>query len=81
MNDLESSSSIFQDGDRWYFWEETGTQFLGPFESESDAQRGLDDYYKYLSTGVYSDFLKSVQWRDGENWQGYFGLDSEETPD
>lgn len=75
------SPAIFQDGNRWYFWDETSTQFLGPFQSESDAQRGLDDYCGYLQTGVYPEFLQSVQWHDGEDWQAYFNPDFKEVPE
>lgn len=59
--------SVFQDGKQWYFWDETGTQFLGPFHSELDARDAAKEYGEYLSTGVCSPSLARLAWKDGEN--------------
>lgn len=42
----------------WYFWDEVGSHAYGPFESQDDACRGLDDYCRQLD-GVEA----------GEVWQ------------
>lgn len=60
---------VFQDGDdgAWYFWDETGTQYLGPFDSKREARHGADDYGAYLATGFYSPNLARLAWSDGES--------------
>lgn len=62
-------SNLFRDGDSWYFWDETWTQFLGPYESESQAKQASDDYFSvYLETGVYTELLQNKEWHDGEEF-------------
>lgn len=33
----------------WYFWDETGTDYLGPWKSKEDAQSALTDYARQLN--------------------------------
>lgn len=64
---MNTPDCVFQDGGQWYFWDETGTQFLGPFQSETDALDAAKEYGEYLSTGVYSPSLARLSWKDREN--------------
>ena len=34
----------------WYFWDETGADCVGPYESRKDAEKALQDYAEYLNT-------------------------------
>lgn len=36
----------------WYYWDETGTCYYGPFNSQDEAEMGLADYRKYLRQQV-----------------------------
>lgn len=60
------ADAVFQDDGLWFFWDETGTQFLGPFDSEEDARIGHIDYIKYHETGQYPEGLMPLSWSDGE---------------
>lgn len=59
---------IFQDGDSWYFWDEEGTKFLGPFPDHAHAEHGIECYERYLAYGEVADFLAGTSWhnRTGE---------------
>ena len=35
---------------QWYWWDET-SQDHGPFETEAEAKKNLDDYCYWLETG------------------------------
>lgn len=59
-------SPIFKDKGKWYFWDETWTQFLGPFPDKDYAEQGLQEYSNYLATGQHTGFLTGTKWFDGE---------------
>ena len=63
---------VFEDGGKWYFWDETGTAYLGPFDTEQLAMDASSEYAKFLLTGVVSNpnllGNNTVQWRDGEEF-------------
>lgn len=52
------------DDDAWYFYDETGTQFYGPFQSKVSVELAQHDYETYLSTGLYPEWLTG----DGRSW-------------
>lgn len=35
----------------WYFWDETGADRMGPYDSQDEARAELVDYCQYLTTG------------------------------
>ncbi len=57
------------DEDAWYFYDETGTQFCGPFLSRASVELAQHDYEVYLSTGLYPEWLTgdNRSWHDAEN--------------
>lgn len=63
---MSNKSSVFQDGNEWFFWDETWTQFLGPFTSEEEAERASQEYANYLTSGLYPAMLQDKEWKDGE---------------
>lgn len=63
---MNTRDPVFEDNGQWFFWDETWTQFLGPFQSESNARDAAKEYGEYLSTGVYSPSLAQLAWKDGE---------------
>lgn len=70
------SDHVFQNNtdSKWYFWDETGTAYLGPFDDEQNAVSASHAYAEYLITGVVSDpaILGQgdglISWRDGEEF-------------
>lgn len=36
---------------QWYFYDETWSDCLGPFPSEEDARRELEEYVEWLENG------------------------------
>lgn len=69
------SDHVFQNDtdSKWYFWDETGTAYLGPFDTEQDASTVSSEYAAYLMSGVVSNpailgILDGVSWRDGEEF-------------
>lgn len=68
------SDHVFQspDDSKWYFWDETGTAFLGPFETEHAAATASAAYAEYLTTGIVTDSTvlgnELISWRDGEEF-------------
>lgn len=66
------SKDVFQDNGKWYFWDETWTQFLGPYDNESQAKQACEEYYQvYLQTGVYTEILQDKQWHGDEELYDY----------
>lgn len=61
-----ANEHIFQNGNDWFFWDETGTQFIGPYEDEYKAIDGRVDYERYLTDGIYSENLQEKGWQDAE---------------
>lgn len=61
-----NSNPVFSDGNKWYFWDETWTQFLGPYDSESEADEAAKEYASYLDTGYYPDSLQTKKWKYGQ---------------
>ena len=59
---------VFQDNGEWFFCDETGTQFLGPFDNEEKATQGCKDYYDYLKSGFYPESLRKLSWQNGEEF-------------
>lgn len=65
---------VFQGGDGWYFWDETDTAYLGPFDNEEDARKASSVYSEYLVTGIVSDPTilgnksDKIFWHDGEEF-------------
>ena len=35
--------------DKWYFWDATWTQAIGPYDTEDAARKGLEEYVEELS--------------------------------
>lgn len=71
FNGVSGVSNLFQDNGKWYFWDETWAQFLGPYDNEFQAKQASDEYFQvYLQTGVYTDLLKNKDWHDGEELKG-----------
>ena len=73
--DLKPLAIVFPDflgpSCKWYFWDETWAQFLGPYDNEFQAKQASDEYFQvYLQTGVYTDLLKNKDWHDGEELKG-----------
>lgn len=58
---------VFESNGLWYFWDETWTQYLGPFPDESYARKGIECYEKYLAYGEIDSFLVGTTWHSGEN--------------
>ena len=64
---MNASNSVFSVGQEWFFWDETWTQYLGPFPDKAHAKEGLKVYAAFLSTGDYSgNSLAGTTWHDGE---------------
>ena len=69
------SDHVFQNDtdSKWYFWDETGTAYLGPFDTEEIAHTVSTQYSNYLQTGVVIDptilgMMDGISWRDGEEF-------------
>lgn len=48
-----NSDPIHQEGDNWYFWEETWADRSGPFKTKQEATKALQDYCKALNEYVF----------------------------
>lgn len=59
-----TTDPVFTHHGAWYFWDETWTQFLGPFDSEEKARKSLEQYAKYLSGEDFENV--DAEWHDGE---------------
>lgn len=35
---------------KYYFWSETWSELIGPYDTEGDVGRGISDYAKWLDT-------------------------------
>lgn len=57
---------VFELDGKWYFYDETWTQYCGPFPDESHARTGIESYEKYLSRGEVDSFLVGTVWHVGE---------------
>lgn len=44
MSDIVAHDPVFQDGKDWFFVDETGSSFLGPYETEEAARIALEQY-------------------------------------
>lgn len=64
---MNVTDPVFEDNGQWFFWGETGTQFLGPFPSYEAAHYGLDEYGQYLADGTIPQTLIGTRWKDGES--------------
>lgn len=47
-----TGSPIFGRDNEWFFWDETGADFVGPYESRAKAVEGLENYVIYLNGNV-----------------------------
>jgi hypothetical protein len=47
-----SNDPVEFDEGQWWFWDESWSQRLGPFESEAEARDVLRDYCEWLNTGA-----------------------------
>jgi hypothetical protein len=63
---MNTNSAVFSDGSKWFFWDETWTMFLGPFDTEEQAYTACDKYGEYLDSGIYPEMLQNKEWKDGE---------------
>ncbi len=42
---------VHKDKDGWYFWDETWSSAVGPFDTEEKAREALNKYCVYLDYG------------------------------
>ncbi len=42
---------VFQRGQSWFFWTETCADEMGPYETEAEARKKLDEYVDWLEHG------------------------------
>jgi len=42
-------SPIHRHKNKWYFWDETWSRRIGPFDSRKDAKKKLRNYGKHLN--------------------------------
>jgi hypothetical protein len=46
MNGIDEH--VFERAGQWYFWDETGSEYLGPYKTQEAARNGLLGYAKWL---------------------------------
>ena len=46
---MEEKDPVFNQDNKWYFWDETYASHYGPFETEGIARELLDIYYQCLN--------------------------------
>jgi hypothetical protein len=39
---------VFEQGGKWYFWTEDGSDYIGPYDTKADAEAGLQRYAENL---------------------------------
>lgn len=61
----DSHDLIFEKDGKFYFWDEARTQYLGHFPDRAHAERGIESYDLYLSTGEVDGFLVGTSWTKG----------------
>lgn len=47
---MKDNSPIFEQNGKWYFWDETGADKCGPFDTEQIAKEKLQEYCVYLNS-------------------------------
>jgi len=51
---------IHEENGKWFFWDETWADRLGPYDSEKTARKKLKEYHDFLDDGYVSvaeDFI------------------------
>ena len=49
---------------KWYFWDESWSQYYGPFDTQAEAQENLLKYIDCLETGTnYPQTNPHIKWR------------------
>lgn len=66
---MSTDAAIFKKNSKWFFWDETWTQYVGPFDNEEQATQGCQEYGKYLQSGLYPIILQNKEWKDVERWR------------
>lgn len=64
-----SSVPIFKKKGKWYFWDETWTDFYGPFESKEECKKALKSYIFILDMKTrkrIAEASKGDKWADIE---------------
>ena len=51
---------IYHTSDGWFFWDEAGVDFYGPYETKELAREGLDKYAE--------EILESCRWVYYDGW-------------
>lgn len=51
----DDACPLFEDKDGFWFWDETWSDRIGPYKTESDVRHGLKAYANYLDTGVVDE--------------------------
>jgi hypothetical protein len=46
-----SFDPVHEENGKWYFWDETEADRLGPYDSEEEARKRLSDYGRWLDEG------------------------------
>lgn len=58
---MEKFNPVFTKDRQWYFWDEAGSDYFGPYETEEKAQAVLNEYLKSLGLKDDDDeFFKSI---------------------
>jgi len=77
---MRTANPVFQDGSKWFFWDETWTMFFGPFDDEETATQACQEYTEYMTTGMAARRYENQEWKDGEELKGKpFRLKGRET--
>ena len=50
--ELYQADPVHSDGDKWYFWDETGGDRHGPYVNEKDACSEYERYARFLDDGI-----------------------------
>lgn len=56
---MHSESPIFEENGKWYFWDESWSQPIGPFFSAIDVKYAFKKYCDFIS---YSDRQDEIYW-------------------
>lgn len=58
-------NQVIQDEDeKWYYWEETWCDTIGPFETKEEATSECMRYCHYLNTG---EVISKPEWENRQN--------------
>lgn len=57
---MKSQEPVFmmEGNQKYYFWNETWTDCIGPFETKEQASKATKSYAKWLDTGEVDEILK-----------------------